>query len=230
MKLLYTFTVTKKELVEESTPQEDGSTVVRKVEKDVPVEIRLKLPSRRDREQIAFIYDGEYGKAIKGGLQPVDVLRRCLLDSGGAIAQKDLERAEELLKLIRVKENERTLAIVENENADISTLEEELKGMYNEFQVLEKLQREIYSRSAESRAEMKTVEWCVLSMTYCGDAWVFPGVTDESRLTTYYDFCDDEENHKWEIEAYNKATVIFYHHIVSGQTDQKYFDKLLDEL
>lgn len=230
MKLLYTFTVNKKQFVEESYPQDDGAVLTKKVEKEVPVEVRLKLPSRRDKEQISFIYDGEYGKAIKGGLQPNDVLRRCLLDSGGAIAQKDLERAEELLKLITVKENEKTLAKVNNQEADVTALDEDLVKLYTEFQTFEKIQRDVYSRSAESRAEMKTVEWCVLSMTYVGDAWVFPGVTDESRLNTYYDFCDDEENHKWEMEVYNKASVIFYHHIVSSKVDKEYFDELLNGL
>ena len=226
MKTLHKFTVNKKTLVEKSEPQEDGSVLVKKVEEKAPVEVSLKLPSRRDKEQLSFIYNGWYGKAIKGGLQPVDVLRRCMLDSGGAIARKDLERAEELIKIIPVKENEVKLAIAEGRpEEEYRDLIEEIGQLSMEFSAIEKLQRDVYSRSAESYAESKTVEECALAMTYIGGELLCPGVTEESRSNLYYDYCDDPEM-EWAVSALNKAIMIYYHYITTGKEDQEYYDSL----
>ena len=232
MKTLYKFSVSKKEQVEERTENEDGSVTLKKVTKDVPTYVYTRLPSRRDREEISFIYNGAYGDAVKRGLQTADVLRRALLDSGGVIAQNDLERADELTKLIIAKKNE--ILQKELEKEDIKDDAEEYEALVAEFEKLERPQREIFARSADSHAQTKTVEWCVLNMTFYRDENdnyipVFPGNTTESKLNSYYEFCDNEDEHKWEVEVYNKATIVFYHFIVTGETDKKYFDSLFPE-
>jgi hypothetical protein len=228
MKILYTFTVPKKALVEETINNEDGSVTIKKVEKEVPVEVHLRQPSRRDREEISIVYNGEFGNAVKRGLQTSDVLRRALLDSGGIVAQNDLERADELVKLIIAKQNE--IVQLKMENTDISDAEDDLNTLTEEFERLERPQREIFARSAESHAQNKTVEWCVLNMSMTkGERdylYIFPGANSESKLSSYYDFCDDEKAHEWEIAVYNKATVVFYHYIVAGKDDKEYFDSL----
>lgn len=224
MKILYKFTVNKRQKAEEKTQNEDGSFTVRQVDKEVPIGVTLKHPSRRDREEISVVYNGEFGNAIKRGLQTNDVMRRSLLDSGGILAQKDLERADELLRLITVKENEIQQKTIEKE--DTSKDNEDLQNLANEFERIERAQRDIFSRSVESHAQNKTIEWCVLNMSFAGEDPVFPGNTHESKLSSYYDFCDDEDNHSFELEVYNTATVVYYHHILSGKTGQEYFDEL----
>lgn len=224
MKALYKFTVNRPEKVEEKTQNEDGSVTIKTVTKDVPVEVFLKLPSRRDREEISVVYNGEYGNAIKRGLQTADVMRRSLLDSGGIIAQKDLERADELVKLITAKQNEIQEKTLNGE--DLTSASDDLQTLVNEFEQIERPNREIFARSVESHAQNKTIEWCVLNLSFEGDHHVFPGATHESKLSSYYDFCDDEENHKFELEVYNKATIVYYHNIIADKTGQEYFDSV----
>lgn len=228
MKILYKFTAHKKEKVEEKTVNEDESVTIKLVDKEVPVDVYLKHPSRRDREEISVIYNGAYGNALKQGLQTADVMRRCLLDSGGIIAQKDLERADELLKEITLKANE--IQEITLAQGDLTGKEEELQELTNEFELIERPQREIFSKSAEAHAQNKTIEWCVLNLSFTKDKdyeYVFRGPTFESKLESYYKACDDEDKHGFELAVYDKATVVFYHHILGNKTEQEYFDLIL---
>ncbi len=230
MKILYTIKVSRKEKVEERTENEDGSFTVKNVDKDVPVEVHLKLPSRRDREEISLVYNAQYGMALGKGLQTADVVKRSLLDSGGIIARQDLERADEILKMYQQKENE--IIEAKLEGLSVEDLEQERRELSAQFAELEEPQREIFSRTAEFFAESKTVEWCVLNLSYFKtdkDYYqVFGGATPDSKLTTYYDWCDEEDNkHVAELEAYAKATLVYYHHIMGGRTGEEYFNQLL---
>jgi hypothetical protein len=230
MKILYVITVNKAQKVEETTDNEDGTKTVKTVDKLTPVEICLKLPSRRDREEISLVYNAQYGIALGKGLQTADVVKRSLLDSGGVITRQELERADEILKTFIQKKNE--LVAAEMEGADTTDLKQEIEDLTNEFTELERPQREIYSRTAEFYAESKSVEWCVLNMCYYKmdkDFYqVFDGPTTDGKLSNYYAMCDEPEKHMDKLDAYNKATLCYYHHILAGKTEKEYFDELIN--
>ncbi len=231
MKILYTLQLARTEKVETKTDNGDGSFTTKLTDHSIPVQVYLKLPSRRDREEISLVYNAQYGMALGKGLQPADVIKRSLLDSGGIVARQDLEVADDILKQYNQKRNEIIAAQLEKLPTD--ELEKERLELAAQFERLEQPQREIYSRTAEFYAESKTVEWCVLNLSYYSQDKdylpVFPGPTHDSRLTTYYEWCDEDDNaHAVEKDAYNNATLVYYHHLLGGHTSQEHFDQLLD--
>lgn len=228
MKILYKFIANKTQKVEEKTDNGDGSFTTKLVDKPFPVEIYLKHPSRRDREDISVFYNGAYGAALKKGLQTADVIRRCLLDSGGTLAQHDLEQADQLLKELTLTANAIQEALLEKK--DDSDLQKQYSELLEAFEKIERSQREVFSKSAEAHAQNKTVEWCVLNFTFTQNekkeyVYVFPGPTDEAKLSTFYEWADDEK-HEFELGIHEKATVCYYHYIMADKSGQEYFDSI----
>lgn len=228
MKTLYTFKANKKEKVEEQVTNEDGSITIKKVDKFTPVEVYLKQPSRRDREDLAVVYNSEYGKALSKGIQSFDSLRKAVLDNGGMFAKQDLERADDLIRLIQHKSNEVQLYVTEGKPID--DLEREIQDLTNEYAEYEKPKTALYAKSAEYEAKKNTIVWAVLNFTFTKNQdyeYVFPGATYESRLNHYYDCCDNDSD--FEKEAFDKAYVCFHHHIEGNEVSKEYFDALLDD-
>ncbi len=227
MKALYKLKIDRVDKVEERTTNEDGSYTVKEVDKVTPHTVTFKLPSRRESEEISIVYNSEYGQAIKRGLQTADVLRRSLIDNGGIMSDDERQRLFELDKEITRLKNE----IVEAEinKTPLEDKFQELQGLLDELQILRKPQEEIFSRTAEYYAQHKTIEWCCLNLSFYenGDA-VFPGVSTDAKLNKYYDWCDQGKDFPQQV--FNKALLCYYHHIIGKQTDEKYFDALMNEV
>lgn len=226
MKTLYTFTVNKKETKNQVTNNEDGTQTVTPIVSEIPVEINLKLLSRRDRERLAVVYNAECGKAMNEGLQPWETLKKSVIDSGGIFAKKDFERMDEIIRAIQTKSNEVQLAVTEGR--PVGDIEQEIKDLLEEYAEYERPKSELYSRSAEYEAEKNTVIWAVLNFTvYGGPDYlsVFPGSTTESRLNFYYQCCD--ENRELEQEVFEKSYICFHHYIKTDKVDKEYYDSLI---
>jgi hypothetical protein len=226
MKTLYTFTVNKKEVANETVSNPDGTQTVTPVTKEIPVEINLKLLSRRDKERLAVVYNAECGKAMNEGLQPWDTLKKSVMDSGGIYAKRDFERMDEIIRTIQAKSNEVQKAVVDG--APIEDLEREISDLLTEYAEYEKPKTELFSRSAEYEAKKNTIIWALLNFTaFKGPEYlsVFPGSTTESRLNYYYQCCDEDK--QFEQEVFDKAYLCYHHYIETDKTDKDYYDALI---
>jgi len=221
MKELYTITVNKKEKVENKTVNDDGSITLKYEDKLTPVKVFLKQPSRRDREEMDMIYTAELQKCVSRGISTVDMIRRALLDGGGSISKFDLEEMDSLLKQIQEKNNVYEKLVAEKGDKDeIKSIESELGNLLQRYSDIEQSQIQLFSRSAESYAQKRTVIWCVLNLSYVTEGGeninVFRGPTFDSKLNNYYDYCEEEEKYAFELAAFDKAYII-YHGYTSGK-------------
>ena len=174
--------------------------------------IKLKDISRRDRANLSVVYNAEYGKALARGLAPHSVLRKSAINSGGLLANSDIERAEELYRSVMAKLNEKTALLVDKEYDKAEALNKEIESLWAEYQEYEKPANLLYSRSAEFEAEKNAVMWVVLSSTYIedgeGSGEAFPGGTDESRLNYYYECAEAER--ELETKVFDKSYSCFH--------------------
>jgi hypothetical protein len=227
MKELYTITVNKKDKVENKTTNSDGSITIKYEEKLTPVKVFLKSPSRRDKEEMDMIYTAELQKCVTRGISTVDMIRRALLDGGGSISKLDLEEMDFLLKTIQEKSNlYQKLLSDKAPKEEIAPVETELTQLLTRYNDIENSQVQLFSRSAESYAQKRTVIWCVLNLSHLisddGKEYtqVFRGPTFDSKLNNYYDSCEEEDKYNFELAVFDRAYVM-YHGYISGKLKDK---------
>lgn len=219
MKKLYTFEVNKKEKVEERIETEEGASI-KYIDKDVPFEVYLKLPDRKDRADWAVIYNVEFNKALAMGLQPIEFLEKCMQANCGDSTKRDSDKIADIFgKLVKLA-NEIKLLEYEQKTEELTAKTEEYTKLSNEYMELERPYKELQSKSAEFYAQDKTVAWCVFHLTYSKEGErLFDGDSFEDKLSKFYQL--DEESHLYNI--FNKAYVCFYSAIL-GNLDLKNLD------
>ena len=234
MKELYTLKINKKEPFEEKVKNEDGTYTVTESFKDVPVEIFLKKPSRRDTEAYSLFYDIQYGKAVADGLQTSATLERAISDGGGVISKQDIEDAVALSKAYDVLYNE--ILADKLEKRDTTDKEGDLRVLYDLLTEKNRTRDDLYTKTAEYRAQENTLNWCVIHLSYFknGDKFteVFPGPSYESKLNNYYDSQDeDDEEAKFLKNVFEKSFMVYYLYVVKKAAETKEgFDELLQDL
>ena len=96
-KIIYSFTVEKKETVKETEEQtqegKDGKketvSITKEVEKLIPYQCIIRSPSRREMEEAELEYSIEMSKCIKRGILTKAMLAKKYSDTGGLLAEDD---------------------------------------------------------------------------------------------------------------------------------------------
>jgi len=215
MKKLHEFTVDKKIIKREETKTDEG-TLVKDVESTEPVGLFIKLPQRREIEQMRVIQSAEFGKAIAAGTQTREAMRAAILDGGGfAYAKVDIEELDKILPEMNKKKNEYQKAKLEG--LDTTELEKEFGELYGKIQEMEGRLTQVYEHSAESIAERNTVLWAVLNLTFWADGSpLFSGNADESKMNKYYEFFDEEETFQTETKAFAVSYLLLDAYLFKG--------------
>ena len=132
IKKLHTFTVPKTitKKVEEKT--EDG-ILTKEVKSVEDIGCFVKLPGRREIEQMRVIQSAEFGKAVAMGVQSRESMRTAILNQGGfAYAKADLEELDVILPELNIKRNE--YQKIKVEGGDTSKVELEFQDLYEQVQ------------------------------------------------------------------------------------------------
>lgn len=232
MKELYVYKVNKEVKRENRVENEDGTTTISQVVDLVPTEVVLKKPSRRDREDMAMVYNAEFHKCLANGISTEEMIRRAVLDGGGGFIPKhDLETLHELYKRINAIMLEVAQKKIDKE--DISELQAEMEKLYIQIYDIESPQKSVYNHSAEALATRKSLIWGALTLTYLRKDKdyepVFKGPTFESRLNSYYDMCD-EDGFKFEMTCFDKSYVMIERFLSKAAETKEEFELIEQEL
>lgn len=213
MKKLYTFTVEKKEKVRTEEPQADGNILVKFIDNSFPVKIAFKKPDRKEDEEYTLVYDAEFSKALTSGIATYDMMRKAWLNSGGFEAEVDIEYLDNLFKSLNKAQNEYQKLYLEKASDDeLLKLEIELKEINRKILEYREREQVFFSKTAESRAQKKTIVWCVLNLMYIEKEIegkteyvpVFPGMNFEAKKNFYYDVVEESDD-SFEEKVFTKA-------------------------
>lgn len=215
MKKLFEFNVDKVIVKREETKTDEG-TLIKDVEAVDSIGVMIKLPQRREIEQMRVIQSAEFGKAIAAGTQTREAMRAAILDGGGfSYAKVDIEELDKILPEMTKKKNEYHKAKLEG--VDTTELEAEFGELYTKIQEMEGRLTQVYEHSAENIAERNTVLWAVLNLTYWADGNpLFKGSVDESKMNEYYKIFDNENDFKTEIKAFNTSYLLLDAYLFKG--------------
>lgn len=246
-KNIYTFNVQKKTKVEEKRVEKymDGEvekerTITEMVEKEVPVEIQLREPNRKQVQEAELIYSVEMSKAIKQGILTKAMLLNKYKDTGGLASETDAKQLVDLYKELEkmqtavislriVAEAERT----EEQKEELSTKEAQLLSLQKEIVARETSYLNLFNHTADTRAQNRSILWYVLHLSYFKDPTknhkdfvpIFEGKTFEDK-EDYLTVLEDSQDTLY-AEVYLKLASIFSYWFFSGTANQEEFDKIV---
>ena len=104
-KELYSFTIDEEREVEKTHARKnkktgEETTVTKKVKEQIPVQVRIKRPSRRELEEAELEYSVEMSRCVKRGILTKAMLYKKYSDTGGVWSEEDAKDYGKLYKEI----------------------------------------------------------------------------------------------------------------------------------
>lgn len=211
-KTIYKFTVKREEEVEEETTSEvknketgelEKVTKTKTVKKQIPYQIRIAEPSRRQIEDADMEFSIEMSKCIKKGILTKAMLAKKYSDSGGLLSEED---SNELVRLYReLAEMQSDLGRLmtkkkktEKEKEKETQLTDSFASIRKRIVDLETSYQNVFNHTADTKAQNKTILWYMLNISYVTgpdetERPLFKGETTEEKEESYYQLDENED-------------------------------------
>tara|TARA_R110001632_G_scaffold22490_6_gene64567 strand:- start:1173 stop:1928 length:756 start_codon:yes stop_codon:yes gene_type:complete len=224
-KKLYQFTVDdEREIEKESkrTNKKTGEITItkKKVKSKVPVEVKIKRPSRRQLEEAELQYSIEVSKCVKQGILTKAMLAKKYADTGGAFSDEGFKEYGELYKKILDYQNEYVrLENIEKPNAEqkkrIEIVKDDITKVKRDLVEVESGLQNLFEHTADVRAQNKLLLWYTLHLTFVQDegdeepVQYFVGDDYDDKLDDYYNK-EEEESPLYEQIIKKVSTVLAF--------------------
>jgi hypothetical protein len=233
MKELYTYKVNRNTIKENKVKNEDGSVTITEVTESVPVEVFMKFPSRRDREEMQTIYNQEFHKCISNGINSNDMLKKVILDANaGHYSKQELEILHELYKKLNAAALEYTNKKLDGDDA--ADEENAFNKIHAEIYKIESSQKSIFDKSAETLSFKKYVTWAAINLTFLKNEKefdsVFRGPTFMTKLDNYYDMSDEPEKYQFELNCFDKSYLLYERYLTKDIETKEDFERMEKEI
>ena len=246
-KIIYKFTVTKKEEVEQEsttnkknkeTGEMEKVTTTKKVKKDIPYDVIIYQPSRRQVEDADMEFSVEMSKCIKRGILTKAMLAKKYSDSGGLLTEDD---SNNLMRLYReLSETQESLGRLlskkdksdaEQKRAD--DLTEKFSEIRKKIVDLETTYQNVFNHTADTKAQNKTILWYMLNLSYVQAEGqeaepLFTGSTTEEKEDSYYEK-DEGGDEIFDLSKEKLMTFISFWYFSQAPSEED-FKKLEEEL
>jgi uncharacterized coiled-coil protein SlyX len=208
-KELYAFPLEKEKEVEKTHTRKnkkgEETTVTKKSTVKVPVQVRLKRPSRRELEDAELEYSVEMSRCVKKGILTKAMLFKKYSDTGGVWSEDEAKNYGKLYREIFDIQNE----YARIETADKKTPEqekrlEELKTSLVEINKKivnhESTMQNLFDHTADTKAQNRLLLWYALMLTYVqyeddeSPKPFFEGSDFEDKLEDYYEKEDNTDD------------------------------------
>lgn len=250
-KVLYKFTIQKSAEIEEEKTEtvtnENGETVTRtykeKVKREIPVEIQINQPSRKQIQDADMEFSIEMSRCIRNGILTKAMLLNKYNDTGGLISEADakimVNSADEIrdlqakLTIVNLKpESERD----EDDKAKIDNLTSQILQKRKTLIEKETSYITLFNHTADIKAQNRAILWYVLNLTYFKDSSkknadfepLFPGKTFEAKEAVMYEY-EENANEIYE-KCYSKLASIISYWFFTSAIDEEEFDRIINEI
>ena len=249
-KVLHTFKIKKiaqieeekSETVKEEKGEEKIRTYKETVTKEIPIQIKINQPSRRQMQEADMEFSVEMSRCIRSGILTKAMLLNKYSDTGGLISESDakimVESADDLrdlqaeLTILNLKpEAERT----DKEKEKIQDLTSTLLARRKTLMEKETSYITLFNHTADIKAQNRTILWYILNLTFYKDPTesseflpLFPGKSFEQREAVMFDY-EDSENEIYS-KCYSKLASILSHWFFTSNVDTEEFDRIIQEI
>mgnify|MGYP003111995105 CR=1 FL=1 len=243
-KELYSFTVDEEKEVEKTHTRKnkktgEETTVTKKVIEKVPVQVRLKRPSRRELEDAELEYSVEMSRCVKRGILTKAMLYKKYSDTGGVWSEEDAKEYGRLYKEIFDIQNEYArLELVEKKTEKQKERLEELKGTLAETKrkivESESSMQSLFDHTADTKAQNRLLLWYSLMLTHIqgeeddNPKPYFEGEDFEDKIEDYY--LKEDESSEFYHEVVKKVTTILAFWFFNQASSPDEFNQLIEDL
>ena len=175
-KELYSFTVDEEKEVEKTHTRKNKKTgeetkVTKKVKEKVPVQIRVKRPSRRELEDAELEYSVEMSRCVKRGILTKAMLYKKYSDTGGVFSEDDAKDYGALYKEILNLQNEYIrIDSVEKktpkQKEKLEKIKEDLAETKRRMIEVESTMQSLFDHTADTKAQNRLLLWYTLMLTH----------------------------------------------------------------
>jgi hypothetical protein len=245
-KELYTFTIDEEKEVEKShtrTSKKTGekTTVTKKVKEKIPVEIKLKRPSRRELEDAELEYSVEMSRCVKKGILTKAMLYKKYSDTGGVFSESDAEDYGKLFKEVLNLQNEYVRLDstdkekrTEKQAERLEKIKDELSAAKRQMVEVESSMHTLFDHTADTKAQNRLILWYTLMLTHIQreddeePIPYFTGEEFEDKVEDYY--AKEEEATDFYSEVIKKITTVLAFWFFNQASTPEEFNALIEQM
>ena len=245
-KELYTFTIDEEKEVEKShtrTSKKTGEkpTVTKKVKEKVPIEVKIKRPSRRELEDAELEYSVEMSRCVKKGILTKAMLYKKYSDTGGVFSESDAEDYGKLFKEVLNLQNEYVRLDstdkdkrTEKQTKRLEEIKDELSAAKRQMVEVESSMHTLFDHTADIKAQNRLILWYTLMLTHIqredDDEPVpyFVGEDFEQKIEDYY--AKEEESNDFYLEVIKKITTVLAFWFFNQASTPEEFNALIEQM
>ena len=175
-KELYSFGLDEEKEIEKTHTRKnkktgDETTVTKKVKEKVPIQVRLKRPSRRELEDAELEYSVEMSRCVKRGILTKAMLYKKYSDTGGVWSEDDAKDYGKLYREIFDIQNEYArLETVEKktekQEKKLDNLKDRLAETKRQIVEAESAMQSLFDHTADTKAQNRLLLWYTLILTH----------------------------------------------------------------
>ena len=243
-KELYTFTVDDEREVEKTHTRKnkktgEETTVTKKVKETVPIQIRLKRPSRRELEDAELEYSVEMSRCVKRGILTKAMLYKKYSDTGGVWSEDDAKDYGKLYKEIFDIQNEYArLETVdkktEKQKKKIEDLKEQLASARRKIVDAESAMQSLFDHTADVKAQNRLLLWYTLMLTHiqkdegADPVPYFNGLDFDEKIEDYY--LKEDASDDFYLAVIKKVTTILAFWFFNQASTPDEFNNLIEQV
>lgn len=243
-KQLYKFTIDKEiEKIIESSKKDKktGEEIITKktVKEKVPVEVKIKRPSRRELEEAELEYSVEMSRCVKKGILTKAMLAKKYSDTGGIFSEEEAQNYTSLYKSVLDLQNEYIrLDSAENKDKKQEKRFEEIKNQIakvkREIIEIESAFQSFFDHTADVKAQNRLLLWYAINLTYIQNEEdldpkpYFKGDSFEDKINDYYS--KEESSDQFYFSLIKKVSTVIAFWFFNQASDSKEFDSLMEKI
>jgi len=243
-KELYSFTLDEEKEIEKTHTRKnkktgEETTVTKKVKEKVPVQIKIKRPSRRELEDAELEYSVELSKCVKKGILTKAMLFKKYSDTGGVWSEDDAQDYGKLYKEIFDIQNEyvrleNVEKKTEKQKEKLEKLKEDLAFTKRKIVNAESSMHSLFDHTADTKAQNRLLLWYTLMLTHIqreddeDPLPYFKGEEFEEKINDYYGK-EDNSSDLYEAIVKKVTTILAFWFFNQASTPDE-FNKLIEDM
>jgi len=215
----------------------EKTTVTKKVKEQVPIQIKLKRPSRRELEEAELEYSVEMSRCVKRGILTKAMLYKKYSDTGGVWSEDDAKDYGKLYREIFDIQNEyaRLETIdkkTEKQEKKLEDLKDRLAETKRQIVEAESAMQSLFDHTADTKAQNRLLLWYTLMLTHVqgkdddDPSLYFKGESFEEKIEDYY--LKEDEPSDFYLALVQKVTTILAFWFFNQASTPDEFNKLIE--
>ena len=243
-KQLYKFTIDKqveKTVQSSKKDKKTGEEIItkKKVTEKVPIEVKIKRPSRRELEEAELEYSVEMSRCVKKGILTKAMLAKKYSDTGGIFSEEEAKNYTVLYKKLLDLQNEYIrLDSVDKKDEKQTTkfekIKEDIADTKRQIIEIESTFQSFFDHTADVKAQNRLLMWYAINLTYIQEQEdedpvpYFTGDDFEEKIENYYK--KEESGDEFYMALIKKVSTIIAFWFFNQASQPEEFDALIEKL